>query len=78
VARSEWLQTFARGRPATYPEAAREAVHQLRELAEALAVPERRASALAELRALAEVFSIPRDKLERARERLLAFAARLH
>ncbi|KFE60145.1 aminotransferase class I/II-fold pyridoxal phosphate-dependent enzyme [Hyalangium minutum] len=40
---------------ATYPESARDAVHQLRELAEALAVPERRASALAELRALAEL-----------------------
>ncbi|MBN1208408.1 MAG: aminotransferase class I/II-fold pyridoxal phosphate-dependent enzyme [Myxococcaceae bacterium] len=40
---------------ATYPESAREAVHQLRELAEALAVPARRATALTELRALAEL-----------------------
>ena len=40
---------------ATYPESAREAVHQLRELAEALALPEKRPSALRELRALAEL-----------------------
>jgi aspartate/methionine/tyrosine aminotransferase/methylase of polypeptide subunit release factors len=38
----------------TYPASAREAIQQLRELAEALAVPERRAQALVELRALAE------------------------
>jgi hypothetical protein len=39
---------------ATYPASPREAIQQLRELAEALAVPERRSQALVELRALAE------------------------
>jgi aspartate/methionine/tyrosine aminotransferase/methylase of polypeptide subunit release factors len=40
---------------ATYPASPREAIQQLRELAEALAVPERRAQALVELRELAEL-----------------------
>ncbi|HVG57986.1 MAG TPA: aminotransferase class I/II-fold pyridoxal phosphate-dependent enzyme [Hyalangium sp.] len=57
---------------ATYPESAREAVHQLRELAEALSVPERRIAALAELRALAELC---RDKPEGAPLRLVTVMA---
>ncbi|MDY7226838.1 aminotransferase class I/II-fold pyridoxal phosphate-dependent enzyme [Hyalangium rubrum] len=40
---------------ATYPASPREAIQQLRELSEALAVPERRSQALTELRALAEL-----------------------
>ncbi len=57
---------------ATYPASAREAIQQLRELAEALAVPERRPQALAELRALAE---LARGKPEGAPLRLVTVMA---
>jgi len=57
---------------ATYPASAREAIQQLRELAEALAVRERRAQALVELRALAE---LARGKPEGASLRLVTVMA---
>ncbi|WP_224242197.1 aminotransferase class I/II-fold pyridoxal phosphate-dependent enzyme [Hyalangium gracile] len=56
----------------TYPESAREAVQQLRGLAESLAVPERRAAALTELRALA---LLCRGKPEGAPLRLVTVTA---